>query len=279
LYWYLPQNNLVLTGGGISPSSQNTYFPAANIKHHLACDVWRAQPGNSYDSLTVDLGGAKLAADFPLGLDVLINSWNLPGIADSTTSFQIVLLPSATTYTYSLAQVLALDKTVEGLGKGPIRFNVAMIDNTTSVRIQVYKGVSPDPTFYWEVGKLFIGAAYDSSLIGGPGNNGFARAYAEAINRSYTPLRQRFSEQLANYWKGSISIPYLTEAIARQMRKLIFKIGTYQNMWVLIDTDSASTAELGVPRYVALSDPPTEKMVGYGADWVWGVSLNLEEQL
>ena len=68
-------SNLPKAGAGITASTQNPYFPASNILgSSLACATWRSLTENTgTETLSIDLNGTQVAANFPNGIDVLID--------------------------------------------------------------------------------------------------------------------------------------------------------------------------------------------------------------
>ena len=273
MYFYARSiSNLPLSGAGITASTQNPYFPVSNILGSpLACATWRSLTENTgTETLSIDLNGTQVVANFPNGIDVLIDYWNAASACSSVTWTL-----------YNGASIVSTDTvTLSGSAAGPGWFNLTtgnMGSGVTSLLLTFTRTGGPN---YIEMGKVLVGARLDSTIQVSPDHGNFTRTFGEHKNSSQSVLGQNFSEKLAIYWQGNLSIPYAPEPIQNLIRTQIFEaLGTFSPFWVIIVPGDSSTSELGFPRYVKMTSVPTEKEVAYGSYYVWGISFNLEKQL
>ena len=270
MYIYFPPANLINQGSGIIASSNNYQFPVSLIyQSHLACDVWRSAVGNATETLTIDLGGSWKAADYPNGLDILVDSWNANDVcsAVSVTSTG----PGGTT-------VLALT----GDSSTPQHYNIAL-DPTTGTTALVITFTKALITTYMQVGKLFVGAPYDTGQQATPDMKGLSRTFMELANKDKSVLGQSFSEIRAVYDAFSLVLPVNPEAVETVLRKKMFRaLGTSTPFWLRTVPGDPTTAELDQPFYCKMTASAKEGMVGYGgspAGYLWSLSLQVEKQL
>ncbi len=273
--WYSDAySNLAKVGTGITATSSDPYFPVANINGSpLACDVWRsaasgAGSGGTSEYLTIDLGGGYVAADYPNGLDLLIDSWTADQFCNGAIVAQLV--GPSTLIVLSASPLTAT---------APIRFNLTLDASTptTAVKLIFARRVADTAV---QVGKILLGAAFDSGAQGSPDNAGFTRTFAELVNKDKSILGQSYSELRASFWAATIALPLVGEAIQAGIREYFLEaVGTHTPFWLIVNPDDTSTTQLGTPRYVKMTTPPTEKTVTYGAEQVWALSLSLEKQL
>lgn len=273
--WYSDgYSNLAKDGTGITASSSSPYFPVANINGSaLACDVWRsaatgAGSGGTSEYLTIDLGGGYVLADYPDGLDLLVDSWT----ADQFSNGAIVaeLVGPGTLIVLSASPLTAI---------APIRFNIPLHASTptTAVKLLFSRRVANTAV---QVGKILLGIPYDSGAQGGPDNAGFTHTFSELVNKDKSVLGQSYSEKRAAFWSASIALPLVGEAIQNGLRANFLEVvGTHTPFWLIVDPADTSTTKMGTPRYVKQVNPPTEKTVAYGGEQIWALSLSLEQQL
>ena len=149
-------SNLPKAGAGITTSTQNPYFPVSNILgSSLACATWRSLTENTgSEFLRFDLNGTQIPANFPNGIDVLIDYWN----AASTCS-------SVTWTLYSSGSPVSTGTvTLSGSAAGPGWFNLTQANMGSGVDLLVLLFVRTGGPNYIEVGKVLVGARLDKVL-------------------------------------------------------------------------------------------------------------------
>ena len=267
-------SNLAKSGAGITASSSNPYFPVANIcGNPLACKTWRSLTQNAAtETLSIDLGGTVTGAQYPSGLDLLADYWNANATCSSVTWAVFNGASMGSSGTVSLL----------GSAGGPGWINIpsaALGAGQTSLLLTFNRTAST--TSYIEVGKLLLGARLDTASVG-MNQGGFTRTFGEIKNNALAVLGQDYSEKVATYWQGALTIAFSTEAVETQLRALFAANGTYNPWWVTILPGDTSTSEFGFPRYVKAVTMPSEKSVFYiggGGPAIWSLSLSLKKQL
>lgn len=261
------QNALQL-GGSIAASSQNPYWPAANIVSRQAVDVWRSAGVLTTETLTITLDRAYQSENVYLvlsGFDftnvtavtAALNGSGAPtvplvGWTNGVTFYTLMVAPTAASTTLTLTFTI----------------------NTTGNYVQM--------------GKVYAGSGFTNDPYDNPDFAHYKRTYFTGENKDYSLGGQKFAEILYQQWRGTLIIPMIgDQRMADTIEPWLLAVGTTFPFFLVVDSytnETSPSAELTNVRYVTLTTNPEKVGKVYGventvAGYFWELSLSLEQQL
>jgi hypothetical protein len=249
----------------VTASSQQLQFPASNLGSLLACDVWRSGVVLATETLACVFDRAYTSADAPFYLVLQGHNFDTTCTSVTYTLTHTTGSEPAVNVPYVAGQPVLKAVTLTA-GKSYLSMTLTFNKSAANKSVQV--------------GKAYIGPAFDAGAVDEPAPGGVDRQYAELINADKAVLGQRFAEPRASFWAATLQIPYVTEAVQTTLRSIFRLVGTHTPFFLVMEKAAAGAGEFDTPRFCHLVNPPAEKLIGPGGSGLlWGVSLALEEQL
>ena len=252
--------NALWYGGSIAASSQNPYFPAANIPLYPAYQVWRSGTVNGTETLTITLDRAYANE----AIYLVLHGFDFSGC-------------SAISYSLGAGSPVALIGWTNGQAF-VTQINVAASINTLTLTFT--KTASSN---YVQCGKIFVGNGFDNNPIDEPGKGGFSHTFFEEPNKDTSVGGQDYTEPLYQKYQAKIDIPYLSEIVMEDTeRPFLQAVGVSKPFFIVVDNSNYALAStlLAQVYYVRLETPPEEKWIEFSdIGYMWAMSLDLTEQL
>jgi hypothetical protein len=258
-------NSLTIGGTWTTTNASSTGYPVTNIGTFLASDVWRSGIASATENVQCALNQtvAFNSALFPTF--IVLKDHNLDTTVTGNVTFTLSNAgsnPVMWTWTPTAGPSL-----IAVPAQGANSYNRLNISFTKTAAGTVA-----------QLGKVFCGPTTETAPTGDFDWGNYSKTFAERTQVLYSLTGQRYAAARAQYETISLAIPMATETIEALHRTIFKTVGTFRPFF-LVPVNGATTTALGAPKYLALASTPTESLIGFGADYLWALSLDFEEQL
>lgn len=258
-------NNLAYSGTWSTTNPSASGYPVTNIGTLLAADVWRTGASVAAEQATVILN-QTVAYNSPLfPTFIVLKDHTLDTTVSGNVTFRLSNSgANAVTWTWTPTAGPSLIAVPAQVANSYNKLDISFTKNTAGTTAQI--------------GKVFIGPSTETAPVGDFDWGNYSKTFTDATQINYSLTHQKFAVARAQYETISLAIPLATETIEALHRTIFKAVGTYFPFF-LCPVNGATTTALSAPKYLTLASQPTEGLIGFGSDYLWGLSLDFEEQL
>jgi hypothetical protein len=259
--------NLADLGTWASVEGSDPYYPVANIQHEQTYKVWKSLGAAATEKLRLSLGAEYAELDDKI-TRVIIHGHNF----DSTWSVKVEA-GNDNTFASFVYDSGALDPS--DYPDGTIFLSIPADEAMQPYQYIQITITKPAASSIAQVGRVYVGEAYDAGVDGRPDYTGVSRERVDPSPVSYSPGHQRFVERKAQFDMVALDFSYMPEAVIDQLRDIYYSLGKGTPFFLQIDP----TGTLNRAYYMGFASNFPEKVVAYGSDYYWDHRLSLEQQL
>lgn len=259
--------NLADLGTWASVEGSNALYPVADIQNAQTAKVWKSLGVAATEKLRLSLGSefSELASKITR---FIIHGHNF----DSTWSVRVYAGNDNTFASFDYDSG-ALDPS--NYPDGTIFLSIAANETNQPYQYFEIRITKPTPADIAQVGRVFVGEAYDAGAAGLPDYTGFGRDRVDPSLVSYSPGHQRFVERKAQYDLLSLDFSFMPESVIDDLRAIYYSLGKWTPFFLQVQ----ASAPLERAYYVAFNANFPEKVSAFGSEFYWDHKMTLEQQL
>lgn len=253
-FWY--DNLIDYSGVAITYATQNSSFPASNVANALRSKPYRTGTTLAAEYVQFDLGSAQAVTSFII-LDHTLTSGDTAIKIEGNSSSSFVSPAFSQSLTWSSG---VISQTFSNQSYRYWRFSF-----TKSAAGQTR-----------DIGRLHLGTYFTTTER--PDYDGWKRGQEDLSIVQRTVGGQRYTDPRPAYRTGRFDFSGIPNTSKDSLVTLIDRIGIHTPFFAQID-ETAAGGETKEVIYVNLKDRPEFTVDGFDADYIWSVTLDLEEQL